>query len=158
MANIKSIILIAFKKTMEPFLVVATMSAMVQLMNNSANNILGLISITQTISRLFETKFLPFLAPFVGALGSFVTGSATVSNIMFAPSINSASLFLNFNPVKILALLVIGAGAGNMVAIADVLSAKTVAGGTDSLRKVIVSLLPFCLIYLTLVALIGLLI
>jgi len=156
--NIKSIILIAFKKTMEPFLVVAAMSAMVQLMNNSANNVLGLISITQTISRLFETKFLPFLAPFVGALGSFVTGSATISNIMFAPSINSASLFLNFNPVKILALLVIGAGAGNMVAIADVLSAKTVAGGTDSLRKVIVSLLPFCLIYLTLVALIGLLV
>lgn len=155
-SDIRSIALIAFKKTIEPFLVVAAMSAMVQLMNNSANSVLGLLSITQTISRLFETKFLPFLAPFVGALGSFITGSATVSNIMFGSSTNSASLFLGFNSVKILSLLVVGAGAGNMIAIADVLSAKTVAGGNDSLRRVIISLLPFCLIYLILVALIGL--
>lgn len=154
--EIKSITSLAFKKTIEPFLVVAAMSAMVQLMNNSANPNLNLLSITQTISHLFQTKFLPFLTPFVGAFGSFITGSATVSDIMFGSSVYSASLNLNFNPVKILSLLVVGAGAGNMIAIADVLSAKTVAGGNDSLQKVIISLLPFCLIYLFLVALISL--
>ena len=150
-----SISKLAIKKSIEPFLVVAAMSAVVQIMNNSANNNLNLISITQTISEIFSTKLLPFLAPFVGALGSFITGSATVSNIMFAPSIYSSSLFLGFNPIKILSLLVVGAGAGNMIAIADVLAAKTVSGGNDSLRKIIFSLLPYCLIYLILVALFG---
>jgi lactate permease len=126
-------------------------------MNNSANIAAKLPSITQTIAGIFSTKLLPFLAPFIGALGSFVTGSATVSNIMFGPSIFSSSLFLNFNPIKILSLLLIGAGAGNMVAIADVLAAKTVAGSTDSLRKIIFAILPYCLTYLFLVALFGLL-
>lgn len=155
--NFNSIAKLAWVKSIEPFLVIASMSAVVQLMNNSANSSLNLPSITQTISGIFSTQILPFLAPFIGALGSFITGSATVSNIMFAPSIYSSSLFLGFNPVKILSLLLVGAGAGNMVAIADVLAAKTVAGGNDSLRKIIWSILPYCLIYLVLVALLGIL-
>ena len=154
--NFNSITKLAISKSIEPFLVVAAMSAVVQIMNNSANSSLNLISITQTISGIFSTKLLPLLSPFIGALGSFITGSATVSNIMFAPSIYSSSLFLGFNPIKILSLLVVGAGAGNMIAIADVLAAKTVAGGNDSLRKIIFSLLPYCLTYLILVALFGL--
>jgi len=154
--NFNSITKLAFSKSMEPFLVVVAMSAVVQLMNNSANSNLNLLSITQTISVIFSTQILPFLAPFIGALGSFITGSATISNIMFGPSIYSSSLLLGFNPVKILSLLLVGAGAGNMIAIADVLAAKTVAGNKDNLRKIIFSILPYCLIYLIIVAIIGL--
>jgi len=153
--NFKYTLRLAANKSIEPFLVVAAMSAVVQIMNNSANFNLNLLSITQTISEIFSTRLLPILAPFIGALGSFITGSATVSNIMFGPSIYSSSLSLGFNPIKILSLLLVGAGAGNMIAIADVLAAKTVAGGNDSLRKIIFSILPYCLIYLVLVALFG---
>ncbi|HPT66356.1 MAG TPA: L-lactate permease [Candidatus Woesebacteria bacterium] len=155
--NFSSTAKLAASKSIEPFLVVAAMSAVVQIMNNSANSELNLVSITQTISEIFSTKLLPILSPFIGALGSFITGSATVSNIMFGPSIYSSSLSLGFNSTKILSLLLVGAGAGNMIAIADILAAKTVAGDKDSLRKIIFSLLPYCLIYLILIALFGLL-
>ena len=146
---------LAFNKSLEPFVIIGAMSAMVQLMNNSANIALQLPSITQTISGLFNTKFLPLFAPFIGALGSFVTGSATVSNLMFAPSIYSSSLFLHLDPVKILALTLVGAGAGNMIALSDVLAAKTVAGAGSSLRDIILKILPYCAVYLALVALLG---
>lgn len=153
-----SIFRLAGKKSIEPFLVIATMSAIVQLMNNSGDNLRQLPSITKTIAGLFNTPLLPVIAPFVGALGSFITGSATVSNLMFAPSLYSSSLLAGFDPIKILALALVGAGAGNMIALADVLVAITVVGVKAQLRKILFSLLPFCLIFLTLVALAGLLI
>jgi lactate permease len=145
----------AFKKTVEPFLVVAAMSSIVQLMNSSANSALQLLSITQTISILLDTKLLPFVAPFVGAFGSFITGSATISNLMFAPSLYSSSVAINFDPIKVLSLALVGAGAGNMVALSDVLAAKTVVGIDTSLRQIIIILAPYCLVYLILVALVG---
>jgi lactate permease len=154
-SQISKVSQIAFNKSIEPFLVIFAMSAVVQLMNNSANITRQIPSITQTLSMFFRTQFLPVLAPFIGAIGSFITGSATVSNLMFAPSIYSSSLFLGLDPVKILALTVVGAGAGNMIALADVLVAKTVAGVTSGLRDIILLLLPFCVIYLVLVALLG---
>ncbi|HBP51646.1 MAG: Lactate transporter, LctP family [Candidatus Shapirobacteria bacterium GW2011_GWE1_38_10] len=154
-SQISKVARLALNKSIEPFLVIFAMSAVVQLMNNSANITHQLPSITQTLSMFFRTQFLPALAPFIGALGSFITGSATVSNLMFAPSIYSSSLFLGLDPIKILALTVVGAGAGNMIALADVLVAKTVAGVTNSLRDIILLLLPYCIIYLVLVALLG---
>lgn len=153
--EVGSISILAIKKSIEPFLVTGAMAAMVQLMNNSASMVHGLPSITQTISTLFNTQILPILAPFIGALGSFITGSATVSGIMFSPSVHFSSLSLGLDPIKILALTLVGAGAGNMIALSDVLVAKTVAGTSQSLRKIILSLLPFCFIYLILIALFG---
>ncbi|MFA6603158.1 MAG: L-lactate permease [Candidatus Shapirobacteria bacterium] len=147
---------LAFKKSLSPYLVVALMSIVVQLMNNSDNPFLNLPSITQTISLVFNTTLLPGIAPFVGALGSFLTGSATVSNLMFAPSLYSSSLLMGLNAVKILALAMVGAGVGNMVALADVLAAKAVMDDSTSLRQLIKALLPYCLFCLVLVALIGL--
>lgn len=156
--NLISIVVMALKKSIEPFLVVAAMSTVVQIMNNSSNPALNLPSITKTISYLFDTKLLPFIAPFVGAFGSFITGSATVSDIMFGNPIYSSSISQNLNPIKILSLLVVGAGAGNMIAIADVLAAKTIAGGNDSLRKIVFNLFPYCLTYLIIVGILGILI
>jgi len=154
-AEVGGISILAIKKSIEPFLVTGAMAAMIQLMNNSASTIHQLPSITETISILFSTQILPILAPFIGALGSFITGSATVSGIMFGSSVHFSSLSLGLDPIKILALTLVGAGAGNMIALSDVLVAKTVSGSKESLRNIILSLLPFCLIYLILIALLG---
>lgn len=154
-SEVISIAKTSLEKSFEPFLVIGLMSAMVQLMDNTANPSLNLVSITKTISTLFDTKLLPLIAPFVGAFGSFITGSATVSNIMFSSSIHASSLSLGFDPIKILSLAVVGAGAGNMIAISDVMAAKTVVSSKINLRQLIITLLPFCLIYLILVALLG---
>ena len=146
----------AFKKSIEPFFVIALISAVVQLMNNSHINPLNLASITQTIALVFSVSILPFLAPFIGAFGSLITGSATISAMMFGSSLYSSSISLGLNPVIVLSLSMAGAGAGNMIAIADVFTAMTVVGITQDIRKVISKLLPFCLIYVSLIGILGL--
>lgn len=146
---------ISIKKSIEPFLVIVAMSSVVQLMNNSANSLYQLPSMTQTFSRLFTTSLLPVLAPFIGTLGSLVTGSATVSCVMFASSVYQSSLSLGLNHINNLSLMLVGAGAGNMIAISDVLTAKTVAGDNTSLRDTIVSILPYCLIFLGIISFVA---
>jgi lactate permease len=70
----------------------------------------------------------PVAAPWVGALGAFIAGSATFSNMLFALLQLEVALDLGHAPVSILALQGVGAAAGNMVCIHNVLAACAVAG------------------------------
>jgi len=155
--NIKNFIE-SFKKSIEPFLVIALISIMVQLMINSDKNISGISSFLQIIALNFKTSFLPFLAPFAGAFGSFLTGSATISNIMFGSIFQSASIAMGFNTVIILSLQVVGAAAGNMIALADIIPALTVVSLKGQEREIIKRVIIPCSIYVTLVGIVGLLI
>jgi len=149
---------VSFKRALEPFLVISCMSAMVQLMVNSGTNLANLSSSLEAIARYFETTALPFLAPFIGAFGSFITGSVTISNIMFGGFLNTAGKAFNFNTEKILALELVGAAAGNMIALADILAAEAVVGLKNQTREVLKKVIVPCLIYVTLTGLIGLIV
>jgi len=148
----------AIKGATTPFLVIIFMSTIVQIMINSGENISGFPAAIKLIAKGFETSLLPFFAPFIGAFGSFITGSATVSNIMFGNFFNTASIDLGFNVAKILALGVVGAAAGNMIALADILSAEAVTGMKNSEFKIIIGVAIPCITYLIIVGLIGILI
>ena len=148
----------AFSGAMYPFLVVFSMLAMVQIMINTGNNYSGLTSAISLITQSFETAMLPFFAPFVGAFGAFMTGSVTVSNIMFGHLFSMASINLSMTQAVILALGVVGAAAGNMVALADILTAEAVTGLKNSELSVLKGVIVPCLIYLTIVGLIGIMI
>jgi len=148
----------AIRSSVEPFLVIASISIVVQLMINSGQNSSGLPSSIALIAKNFETALLPFWAPFIGAFGSFITGSATISNIMFGNFLNFASQAINMDAAKILALTLVGGAAGNMTALADMLAAETVVGLKNQERAVLKGVIIPCLIYLTLAGIIGLLI
>jgi lactate permease len=138
----------SFRKTLEPFAVIAAVSAVVQLMLNSGSLIY--------IARGFENVFLPLTAPIIGAFGSFLTGSATISNIMFGKLVAGAGQILNFNVATILALELVGAAAGNMIALADILAAETVLGLKNQEKEVLKGVIIPCLVYVGLVGLIAL--
>lgn len=70
----------------------------------------------------------PVVAPWVGALGSFIAGSATFSNMLFARLQLAVASDLGFAPAPILALQGIGSAAGNMVCVHNVVAACAVAG------------------------------
>jgi lactate permease len=160
--NFKKIISVsskfAFKGAVGPFLVIATMLSMVQIMINSGQNLSGLTSALNLIAMGFENNLLPFLAPFAGAFGAFMTGSVTVSNIMFGNLINTAALNLGLTSSIILALLVVGAAAGNMIALADILVAEAVVGQKNAERQILKGVIIPCLTYLILVGIIGLIV
>lgn len=69
----------------------------------------------------------PAVAPCVGALGSFIAGSATFSNMLFALMQLEVATELGYAPTLILALQGIGAAAGYMVCIHNVVAACAVA-------------------------------
>jgi lactate permease len=70
----------------------------------------------------------PLVAPVIGSLGSFISGSATFSNMMFSLFQFSVSDQLLLDSKLILALQVLGANAGNMVCVLNVVAAASVVG------------------------------
>lgn len=70
----------------------------------------------------------PLFAPVVGALGSFVAGSGTVSNLIFTSVQYDVAIAAGFSVPLILTLQGLGAAAGNMIALHNVVAAATIAG------------------------------
>ena len=93
----------------------------------------------------------------VGAFGSFLTGSATVSNLMFGNFLATAARDLSLSVDKILALALVGGAAGNMIALADIMAAEAVVGLKNEERKVLKGVIIPCAIYILLIGVIGLL-
>ncbi len=109
----------------------ATSVPMVRIFLNSGVNEAELMSMPMELATLaaqtFDTHW-PLAAPFVGALGSFVAGSATFSNMMFAQFQESTALATGLPTHWILALQMLGANAGNMISVVNVVAAASVVG------------------------------
>ena len=70
----------------------------------------------------------PFFAPFVGLLGTFVTGSATTSNILFTDFQLAAALGLGLSPTAMLGAQGFGAAVGNIVCPHNLIAAGATVG------------------------------
>jgi lactate permease len=70
----------------------------------------------------------PLFAPTIGALGAFIAGSNTVSNLMFSAFQHGVAEKLLISGALIVALQSVGAAAGNMIAIHNVVAASATVG------------------------------
>jgi lactate permease len=70
----------------------------------------------------------PFFAPWIGALGAFIAGSNTLSNLMFSLFQFSTALEVGAIPVTVVAAQAVGGAAGNMVTIHNVVAASATVG------------------------------
>jgi lactate permease len=70
----------------------------------------------------------PAFAPAIGALGAFIAGSNTVSNLMFSLFQHGVAEQLMISGAVIVALQAVGAAAGNMIAIHNVVAASATVG------------------------------
>ncbi|MDR3191327.1 MAG: L-lactate permease [Lactobacillaceae bacterium] len=104
---------------------------MVQVFSNSGFNTAQLASmptyIAETISQ-YTAGVWVFIAPFLGELGAFITGSATVSTLTFSPIQFDVAKHAHLNVNVILAAQVIGAAAGNMICVHNIVAASAVVG------------------------------
>jgi lactate permease len=92
----------------------------------------------------------PVVSPFIGALGAFVAGSNTVSNMMFAQfQFNTGIGIGATSPETVAALQAVGGAAGNMVAVHNVVAAAATVGllgrEGDLIRKTILPMTYYCL-------------
>lgn len=126
---------------------------MVRIYINSGINPIGLSSMPVALAEWTASKAAavwPLMSPFVGALGAFIAGSNTVSNLMFSEFQNSVATQLGLSNVIIVSLQAVGAAAGNMIAIHNVVAASAVVGlmGKEGvfLRKTIIPTLYYLLL------------
>ncbi len=70
----------------------------------------------------------PMFAPVIGALGAFIAGSNTVSNLMFVLFQFGVAQNLGIAMAVVVALQAVGAAAGNMIAIHNVVAASATVG------------------------------
>ncbi|MEE2044914.1 L-lactate permease, partial [Nocardiopsis tropica] len=67
-------------------------------------------------------------APWIGALGAFVAGSNTVSNLMFSLFQFSTGERIGIPPETVVATQAVGGAAGNMITVHNVVAASAVVG------------------------------
>lgn len=104
---------------------------MVRILINSGVNAAELASMPITMARYVADSvgsIYPLLAPSVGALGAFIAGSNTVSNMMLSQFQFGVAHNLGISTALIVAVQAIGAAAGNMVAIHNVVAASATVG------------------------------
>ncbi len=87
------------------------------------------------------------VAPIVGSLGSFISGSATVSDIMFGGLQLSAAKEIGLPITPILALQANGAAAGNMICVHNVVAVLTTVGLMGKEGKVLRNNMKICIGY-----------
>jgi lactate permease len=101
-------------------------------------------------------EIYPLFAPSIGALGAFIAGSNTVSNLMFSFFQFGVAERLTMPATLMVALQAVGAAAGNMIAIHNIVAASATVGFLNKegliLRKTIIP----TLYYVILVGLLGL--
>jgi lactate permease len=92
----------------------------------------------------------PALSATVGALGAFIAGSNTVSNMMFSQFQFEVAQTLTISSAVVVALQAVGAAAGNMIAIHNVVAASATVGllGREgaTLRKTIIPTMYYLLV------------
>ena len=104
---------------------------MVNVMRFSGNNTSGLPDMLGVLSGAAAGAFSSvwvMVAPFVGMLGAFMTGSNTVSNILFATFQYEVAAASDIPRTVIVGQQVIGGAVGNMICVHNVVAASTVVG------------------------------
>ena len=126
---------------------------MVRVYINSDVNGAGLASMPLEMAEWVATSVggvWPMFAGMTGALGAFIAGSNTVSNLMFSAFQYGVAERLEISTMMIVALQAVGAAAGNMIAIHNVVAASATVGllGREgaTLRKTILPTIYYLLV------------
>ena len=128
---VKNTMMDSIKTMVGTVVALGTAVPMVRIFINSGINGSNLMSMPMELATLVANAVgdaWPLVAPFIGALGSFISGSATFSNMMFSLFQFSVADQLQMNEQLVLSLQVLGANAGNMICVLNVVAAASVVG------------------------------
>jgi lactate permease len=124
--------------------------AMVQIMRYSNVNLSGLPSMLQQIAGAMADgvgRMFPLVSPVIGIIGAFVSGSCTVSSILFSPLQFQTALMLGIETTGIIALQLAGGAIGNMICINNVIAVTSTTGAAGNEGKIIITNVLPCFIY-----------
>ena len=125
---------------------VATMVMMALVMTDTGMTVL----LGRTIADGTGVVF-PIFSPFIGVLGTFMTGSNTNSNVMFGALQLETARALNIHDVTVASTQSIGGSLGSSIAPAKVLVGTAIVGLTDRVNEVMRRTIAYCLVIVLLV-------
>lgn len=109
--------------------------------------------LAQGLSESFSRNLYPAIAPFIGALGAFITGSNTNANVLFGVLQQNSAELLNLSVPLVLAAQTAGASLGSVLAPAKVIVGSSTVGLAGEEGAVMRKLLGYGLITIGTVAL-----
>lgn len=115
----------------------------------------GMISEIAAFAIAVAGSFYPFIAPWLGCLGTFVTGSGTSSSVLFGQVQLDAANALQMDPYWIVALNSLGVGAGKMIAPQSIAIALSAVGGLKEDSKLLKMVLPYAAVFLVLMSVLA---
>ena len=128
---VKMLVLNTFKQlkhaALALFFGVALVQIMLQTNFTDATNVSMTASLAVALGDLFGGAYL-IVSPIIGILGAFVSGSHTVSNVMFMGLQLDTALSLDLPVVMILSAQMSGGAVGNMTAINNVVAVVATTG------------------------------
>ncbi len=114
-----------------PFIALVFAVPLVRIMLQSGNNPDNLtnmpIAMAQAMTNIFRGAW-PLIDSFVGALGAFISGSNTVSNMLFSMFQYSIAEQLGISRIITVALTNIGGAIGNMICVHNIIAATATVG------------------------------
>lgn len=148
--NVKRTWAVSLKQVVPAAIALTFAIAMVQVMLNSGNNSSGQVGMMVALSTAAANVFQgiwPIVAPFIGILGAFMSGSNTTSNILFSGFQYGVAEQVGISRLVILGLQVVGGAAGNMICVHNVVAACTTVGVLGKEGRVIRTNIIPCVIY-----------
>jgi lactate permease len=121
---------------------VASIVAMAKVMGYS-----GMVSGIATALASLAGPFFPLIAPLIGALGTFVTGSDTSANVLFGGLQKQTALQIGADPHWVAAANTAGATAGKMISPQSIAVATSATGQGGNEGDILRVTIVYCLIY-----------
>ena len=111
--------------------------ALVEVMKyKNADGVSMMVSMANALANLGDSLYV-VIAPFIGVLGAFVSGSATVSMTLFTNLQFDTATALDLPAVLIVSMQCVGAAIGNMVCINNAVAASATIGTSGREGKLI---------------------
>ncbi len=130
------------KKYWKTILTICAVMAVAKIMSYS-----GMISDIAKFLVAAAGPFYPFIAPFIGAIGAFVTGSGTSTCVLFGGLQSETAAALGFQAEWMAAANVMGAGIGKMVCPQGIAIGAGAMNAVGSESKILSAVLKYFLLY-----------
>ena len=115
----------------------------------------GMISSIASFAIGTTGSFYPLFAPWIGGLGTFVTGSGTNSGVLFGAVQSSAANTLQIDPYWMVSLNSLGVAAGKMLSPQSLAIALSSVNAKGEDAKLLARVMPYGLLFLVLMSILG---
>lgn len=144
-----------FKQLKKTFITIISLVGLSTIMGTSPGG--GADSMITVIATGLATatgSFYPFFAPFIGCLGTFITGSDTSSNILFGKLQSSVAGQIGVDPQWLAASNTAGATGGKIISPQSIAIATSASGQQGQEGEILKSAIPYALGYVVITGII----